>query len=525
MREGGVVLIGPGFEMPLPRYSGLPHCAGRSAHPAVEGRACVIRHDTPKEALLALRGQADLFILENSIELYDNSRMFVEAVVRAREAAGHQAALYLPGVALPNNIAPLVSMGVDILDTARSDFLSGEGWELTSDGAMLAHGTPSHWRPGNGGGIREAARDALAAELEAVRSRIAAGTLREFAEYRAKTSPRLVEMLRHLDMRHFEYQESRFPVVSGKFAATTRLALGRPDIVRFRRRVAERYRKPPTPDALLLLPCSARKPYSGSKSHGFFARAIESSRAGPRVHEVIVTSPLGLVPRELELFYPAQHYDIPVTGHWFEDERAMINKLLKEYLQINKYSYIINHTGEADLFEGISAEHTADGSPTSDGSLYALTKALSGLASGTMDWRNRSSEEIESMARFQFGLAAGGLFSGCSMSGRYPNVKAMRSGRQVASISQSNGMLVPTLEGAALLAEAGAHVVAMSDFELTGNLFAVGVESASPEIRVGDEVAVVRSGALVASGTARMSADEMVQSDRGEAVRIRHKAH
>ena len=41
---------------------------------------------------------------------------------------------------------------------------------------------------------------------------------------------------------------------------------------------------------------------------------------------MIITSPLGLVPRELELIFPAQQYDIPVTGHWFEDELAMIKE-------------------------------------------------------------------------------------------------------------------------------------------------------------------------------------------------------
>lgn len=526
--DGGIAVRAGGTNaFPALRYSGLPFSEGAGSAPALAGRACVLRPGTPIEEIIALRGQADLFILENSIELYNNSKLFIDLVIRARQAVGHQAALYLPGVALPNNLALLVYLGADILDTARADFLSGEGWMLTPDGA---------W-PGSEGGadpcgcaacserdLRAHNSSALLSEMARVRARLANGTLREFAEYRAKTSPRLVEMLRHLDMRHSAYQEARFPVVSGKFAATTRLSLGRPDIARFRQRVVERYRKPPTPDILLLLPCSARKPYSSSKSHGFFARAVESSRAGPRIHEVIVTSPLGLVPRELELFYPAQHYDIPVTGHWFEDERAMINKLLKEYLQINNYSHIINHLGDASLLDGIAAEPTAEGSPTSDESLAGLTRALSGFASGTRDWKNRSSEEIQGMAGFQFGIPARGLFAGCAMSGRYPNVKVMRSGKQLASISQTNGMLVPTMDGAALLADAGIHVVGMEEFELTGNLFAIGVESASPEIRVGDEVVVVRGGKPVASGTARMSAEEMVQSDRGEAVRIRHKA-
>src|SRR5438094_9701488 len=101
-------------------------------------------------------------------------------------------------------------------------------------------------------------------------------------------------------------------------------SLHRPEIVRFRRRIRERYRKPPSARVLLLLPCSARKPYSASRSHRRFREAIQACRNPSVVHEVIVTSPLGLIPRELERFYPAGAYDIPVTGDWSRDHAAIV---------------------------------------------------------------------------------------------------------------------------------------------------------------------------------------------------------
>ncbi len=525
-KDGANVISAGGMEISLPDYSGYPHSHDAGIEPMLHGRTCLLRPNAHPEAIKALRGQADLFILENSIELYNNAKLFIDTLVKTRDAIGFQSALYLPGIALPNNAALLAYLGADILDTARLAVLSSEGWFLTQDGAWLSSGgktDPCQCEACSAGDLYSHNSAALHSEILRIRARISNGTIREFVEYRSKTSPKLVEMLRQLDMQHFHFQEQRFPMVSGKFAATTRLSLGRPDIVRFRNRIIERFRKPPTPDILVLLPCSARKPYSQSKSHGFFARAIEQSRAGPRVHEVIVTSPLGLVPRELELFYPAQHYDIPVTGHWFEDEKRMINILLKEYLKINKYSQIINHLGDPRFLEGIDAQPTGGTNPTSEESLACLTKALATLAPDRQEWKSRSSEEIASMARFQFGIPAGELFSDCAMVGRYPNVKVTRQGKQLASISQANGMLVPTIDGAGLLAHTGIHTVTMSEFELTGNLFAVGVESADSQIRAGDEVAILKGGKLAASGTARMSGEEMAQSDRGEAVRIRHK--
>ena len=45
----------------------------------------------------------------------------------------------------------------------------------------------------------------------------------------------------------------------------------------------------------------------------------------------MVTAPLGLVPRELEDFWPAAHYDIPVTGDWDVDELLVIWEMVSEY--------------------------------------------------------------------------------------------------------------------------------------------------------------------------------------------------
>ena len=59
-----------------------------------------------------------------------------------------------------------------------------------------------------------------------------------------------------------------------------------------------------------------KKTYRLSKSHGQFLRAIGSTGC----HEVMMTSPLGLVPKDLEDVWPAANYDVPVTGDWSSDE-------------------------------------------------------------------------------------------------------------------------------------------------------------------------------------------------------------
>lgn len=58
----------------------------------------------------------------------------------------------------------------------------------------------------------------------------------------------------------------------------------------------------------LFIPCSYGKPYSQSFIHYFIQRAIAESGRFEEIHQVILTN-AGVVPRELEEFYPYVAYD------------------------------------------------------------------------------------------------------------------------------------------------------------------------------------------------------------------------
>lgn len=100
---------------------------------------------------------------------------------------------------------------------------------------------------------------------------------------------------------------------------------------------------------------------------------------------------------------------------------------------------------------------------------------------------------------------------------------ATRGGKQVASMSRERGLLSLTLDGAKPLAESGSYCVEIEDFKPKGNIFAVGVVSADPQIRIGDEVVAVHKGEVRAVGVAQMPGPEMALAPEGEAVRVRHK--
>ena len=58
----------------------------------------------------------------------------------------------------------------------------------------------------------------------------------------------------------------------------------------------------------------------------------------------MMTSPLGLVPRDLEDVWPAANYDVPVTGDWSSDELARVRRMLTSLVERFGYKRIINHT-------------------------------------------------------------------------------------------------------------------------------------------------------------------------------------
>jgi archaeosine synthase len=298
---------------------------------------------------------------------------------------------------------------------------------------------------------------------------------------------------------------------AGIMRANSGESLQRAEVQRFAKRVIDRYVTPKT-DVAVLLPCSAKKPYSLSQSHRKFQQAI----AG-RAHELIVTSPLGLVPRELETIYPAGHYDVPVTGYWDAEECAVIADILARYFHNHSYRRIIVHLDGGALKVarmaavqcGIALEYSCTEHPTGNTALNALDAALAGE-------RKMKDDRLHGMISYQFGCDTD--IRGTTVRGHFPEVFYSRNNVQLFSIDTGTGMLRPTLEGWKMIPEG--YRVYIDDFIPEGDILVPGVVSADPAIRDGDEVLVVGPRAL-GTGRAALPADEMQRSCHGVAVRVR----
>jgi archaeosine synthase len=491
----------------------------------------------------------ELIVLGNARTLWAEGLPFVRAIRELRGFFGAAPVLWTPRLALPHRIPLLTYLGVDLIDTTEAHLVAAEGTYLdpvlgprtpvpspaeracdcpacASDppGPLSVHATT-------------ACRRALAETIAAAR----AGRLRELVESRLVAEPALAEMLRYADRELKGLLDERTPVAySGSRNYVLLESHRRPEAERFRSRLLERYRPPPSKTILLLVPCSKTKPYRRSRSHRRFWGAIEGLPALERVHFVSVSSPLGLVPRELEDVPPARHYDIPVTGDWEESERAFVRASLTHLRGQGNYRSVIVHLDPQEY------SFLAGELPSSDAVRWTLTddrtttgEALAALRGAVRDAVANESpvpggplvvvrEELEAVAAVQFGPdAARRLFATpVRLSGR-PWFQRVTDGQNdLATWREERGLFQLTVAGARrLMPDPPLAVDVDPGVPLEGDLFVPGVRHADERIRVGDAVVLVKDGHLAAVGEAALPGRLMTELSRGLAVRVRHREH
>ena len=480
---------------------------------------------------------SDVTVLSGAPGYVGHAEAFVDAVTTVRDATPTDTALYLPGVATPRNVATLVYAGIDLVDPDRAVIRGTEGRYLTTDEAYfledleeLPCACPACQVPREEFDREDCVEhnvNALAAELRRVRRRIRDGRLRDYIEGQARQDNWLTATVRLLDQQ-YGYVEERTPLIRrAQLSAATEDAIRRVEIQRFAERVTDRYVPRFDDRPLVLVPCSARKPYSDSQSHKQYHDAVHW-----RAHMVSMTSPIGVVPQELELTYPAQHYDSVVTGEWSANEIEFVSTVLERYLADTDYPEIIAHVpgeGYRDICErveaslGLDVTYTVTDHPTTADSLANLAAELEGW--DTYRKSTREANTIRAVADYQFGAGAGDeLFDDIATQGRYPQLRAdSADGEQLAALAQQYGVLSLTLAGARRWVESDvpSKTVEIEPFVPHGSVLAPGITDASDDIRVGDDV-VIRGDAAFGVGRAQMSGPEMRDSSRGIAVQMRH---
>ena len=299
-----------------------------------------------------------------------------------------------------------------------------------------------------------------------------------------------------------------------KVICSSEESLYRPEAVRWRQRMEL---MKPVGESVVLLPCSMKKPYSNSKSHQAFRKVTRSFQ------ELIVTSPFGICPRELENTFPIQSYDVSTTGSWSEAEIRETGRLIKKYCE-GKRVVAHLHGGYLESCEAFLDDFVLtckNGKPTSPDSIYNLRMELKNHEK--INRREKVLNELRSIAVYQFGLDAEEFIpDNVKVKGRY-HKQIMVNGKQIALLNKDTGLYRLNLAGGEILKELDINVVNI-DFNLeTNTVFAPGIERARHSIVPNDEVVIVRDDTVVGVGRAVLTGREMEECSNGVGVKLKHR--
>ncbi len=158
--------------------------------------------------------------------------------------------------------------------------------------------------------------------------------IRAFIEKTSFNDLNFISLLKILDKNYFKYIKGYTKLIQKNKIIN---CLGpssyyRPDFVHFRNKVINNFEPENWTKLIIIFPCSAKKPYSQSKSHRIFQKITRKYPEFPTIQEIILTSPLGAIPRQLEDIYPVNSYDISVTGEWNEEEIEIASDMLYNLL-------------------------------------------------------------------------------------------------------------------------------------------------------------------------------------------------
>ncbi|NJE46666.1 RNA-binding protein [Thermococcus sp. GR7] len=455
--------------------------------------------------------------LGNSKILIREYRYFVRILREIRER--------FPNIMIIADLEPFfyplaVYLGVDAFDTRSLKLYDFAGKAFTQY-------SPFIWK--EGGNSLDFARETILL----VRKALEEGKLRYLVENFFPTQYN-AGILRIADLEHGDYLEKYTPIQKETVYFISDASIRRPEVKRWHSRVVERFVPPKNTELLLLFPCSAKKPYSFSRSHTLYRKAVKEALGSgiAKVHELILTSPFGVVPREWEWL---AKYDIVVTGHWSEEEIKPAAELLAKTLE--KYPEdvpIIAHLDEAYVeIAKMAAEMTGreiiftrvENGTTSKESLRSLTETLRELElEGTKEDRTyRYFEGIRKVFDFYFGIGAGEAV--LPDKGQVKGSKMLRlfvDGQQTGTYK--DGVISVTPFGMQRIYDATKSYWVKIDFDLRGDVFAVGVGEADERIRPDDIVGIVRDEKVVGVGKAVLSGEEMIRAKKGVAVKVRKRA-
>lgn len=464
----------------------------------------------------------------------------IELIMTARKRIPPNIAIYIPGGVPIGYQGLMIGMGIDILD-------DGAAYRGASQNRSYFDGFSRKDNKSDRLDLIDLNKKELNREFQAIVASLSNNTLWSRISRDMHSFPSVASAIKVFSKNYlFQMETSRISAHKGiELQFTGDEDLYHPDVIKFHSDITKRYRINSKKRLIVLLPCSAKKPYRESKSHKVFTKAIKKA-ARREFHLVEIwslTSPIGVVPQDLETVYPSAFYDLPVTGEWSEEESQVTGKVLKEMLShVPSEIGIIIHVskGYQRMVEiGTSNREVVyswvDKSPTSYEAQDNLREKIAGYFHTKSEDRfkekssfiHKSSNEINSLLRYTHGKNVELSLTDVKFLGRPPRPLQAKIGNDhFFSWDSLHGKVNLAPKAAIKIATTSDNWILTDTNELKGStLFSVGILDASEKISPNDEVLIFNSDKtlLLGVGNAVISGYTMNRVDSGIAAKIRKK--
>ena len=311
----------------------------------------------------------------NLVDLFDNFSNFrniLKVIFKIKQELDNNLVLMVSGRIIPKFYPILIYLGIDLIDCSYLLYLSAENFYDTIEYLLPIYKIKYFPCPCTicKRNLKYNLTDKYSAEkteqltlhniisaytyMNKIKLYIRMEDFRGFIEKSSYDDMSIISSLKLLDKQYFDVLRFETPITQvGKtvncFGPSS---YNRPDFQEFRERLIKNFTPEPWTKLIILIPCSAKKPYSESKSHRKFQNITRKFPDFPDFQEIILTSPLGAIPRQLEDIYPVNSYDISVTGDWDNEEIEIAANMLISLLEkFNEGIPVLCHLKDPGYFK------------------------------------------------------------------------------------------------------------------------------------------------------------------------------
>ncbi|MCW4045951.1 MAG: tRNA guanosine(15) transglycosylase TgtA [Candidatus Bathyarchaeota archaeon] len=314
-----------------------------------------------KSAVAMRKLPFQIHALGSPTEVMENYRydVLVDMILAAKRNLPVERPLHLFGAGHPAMFALAVALGCDFFDSAAYALYARQGRYMTETGTWslseldyfpcqcpkCAGTTPKTVAalPQNDKEIFLAEHNlyVCVTELRRIKQAIRDGRLWEHLEMRAHGHPALFTALKKLK-NHADFIEKYAPATkkSGLFFFNS-AGLARPEVVRYRNRLRERYSSPQDARVLLLLPQSKKKPFHKAQEFNKVKQTIQRLTETQRnmIHICFYAAPFGVVPLELDEVYPLSQHEtaLPLDRETID----YVANQASEYIEQRHYAVVV----------------------------------------------------------------------------------------------------------------------------------------------------------------------------------------